>query len=161
MFYRHLPRRHVWTTDHDPSWRNVFGLSLFVPALILTGACFACSEPTAIETVPVPPSGVDATYVSQPSGVDEGEQNVESAIAWQKMWRPEACGVCHEVQFQQWRMSTHARGRRDPLYQAFETWVFNDLGTAQVSACRTCHDPLSLSNDADAAAVAALGNLWD
>lgn len=54
---------------------------------------------------------------------------------------PEACGKCHEEQFNQWRTSLHAKAMGPGVYgQLVDLWA-SDPGEAR--GCNECHAPLA------------------
>ena len=50
--------------------------------------------------------------------------------------RAEACGECHQAEYDEWRSSMHSRAWTDPYFQV--DWRFE--GSEQI--CRNCHTPL-------------------
>lgn len=55
----------------------------------------------------------------------------------------QSCASCHQVSFEEWKVSAHARSAvNDPIYENHEeTFAVPDLGQDNITFCASCHTP--------------------
>jgi cytochrome c554/c'-like protein len=65
----------------------------------------------------------------------------EAFSALERSLQPEDCGTCHQVQFADWRTSTHSRSMGPGIEGQLVEMVKSDPASAR--SCPTCHAPLA------------------
>ena len=123
-------------------------------ALLLAGAVVYAL--TGGRPLPVGPAGGEAAFLSSHWRLPIPPQGDPpprfSAI--ERSLRPESCGVCHPVQWNDWKTSLHARTMGPGVAGQLVEMGVNDPATAGL--CLTCHAPLAEQQPDDPAFDPAL-----